>query len=171
MEIITKYLESEGGQFAVEQERYGGLYRAIVCHRSACDFIFDNLDGDDLDGTQMQSFFWDNALFPSATGNTVQEAVENLESKLKILYTFEKQSGVKKWVALRNFELKAPYDCDDDEDQTFYDVSWLDIINDLKLVSSRYFYESAKEQSSQTKRRDLHALVNFKYTDDFLSLK
>ncbi|BDU41154.1 hypothetical protein TUMSATVNIG3_57170 (plasmid) [Vibrio nigripulchritudo] len=26
--------------------------RAIVCHRSACDFIFDNLESDDLDGTQ-----------------------------------------------------------------------------------------------------------------------
>jgi hypothetical protein len=170
MQIIEKYLESEGGQFAVEQERYGGSYRAIVCHRSACDFIFDNLEGDDLDGTQMQSFFWDNALFPSATGNTVQEAVENLESKLKILYTFEKQSGVKNWLAVRNFELKAPYDCDGDEEQTFYDVSWLDIINDLKLVSSRYFYESAKEQASLTKRRDLHALIKFNYTGDFLSL-
>lgn len=44
MDNIYKYLQSEGGHFAVEQERYGGSYRAIVCHRSACNFIFDNLE-------------------------------------------------------------------------------------------------------------------------------
>lgn len=165
MDNIYKYLQSEGGHFAVEQERYGGSYRAIVCHRSACNFIFDNLEGDDLEGTQMQNFFWDNALFPSAIGNTIKEASDHLDSKLSVLYTFEQQSGGRKWRAIPNFELKAA----DDKEHTFYDVSWLDIINDLKGTGT-WFYDEAKEQASPTELRGLHALINFKYTSDLLSL-
>ncbi|MEZ8028557.1 hypothetical protein [Enterovibrio norvegicus] len=170
MDQIQKYLEAEGGHFAVEQERYGGSYRAIVCHRSACEFIFDNLEGDDLEGTQMQSFFWDNPLFPSATGNTTQEAIASLDAKLKVLYTFKQDQGARKWKAIPNFELKATHDCEDGEDQTQYDVSWLDIINDLD-DAGRWFYEEAKEEATSSHRRDLHALINFKYTGDFLSLR
>ncbi|ATC60112.1 hypothetical protein [Vibrio anguillarum] len=89
MENITKYLEAKGGHFAVEQERYGGAYRAIIGHRSACEFIFDALEGDDNEATQMQSFFWSNSLFPSATGSSLQEAISNLDEKLAVMYTFE----------------------------------------------------------------------------------
>lgn len=169
MDSIHRYLEAKGGHLAVEQERYGGSYRAIVCHRSACDFVFDNLEGDNLEGTQMQSFFWENPLFPSATGSNVQEAIANLDAKLSILYTFEKCAGVSKWNALPNFELKAPHDCEEGEEQSFYDVSWLDIIRDLE-GAGKWFYEEAKEQASPTNRRDLHALINFKYTGVLLSL-
>jgi hypothetical protein len=170
MEFIHKYLEAKGGHFAVEQERYGGSYRAIVCHRSACEFIFDNLEGDDLEGTQMQSFFWDNPLFPSATGSTTQEAIANLDAKLKVLYTFKQEQDVRKWEAIPNFELKVAYDCEDGEEQSYYEVSWLDIINDLH-DAGRWFYEEAKEKANPTNRRDLHALINFKYTGDLLSLR
>lgn len=170
MDAIYKYLESQGGHFAVEQERYGGGYRAIVCHRSACDFVFDMLEGDDIEGTQMQFFLGDNPLFPTATGSNVQEAVTKLDSKLNLLYTFEQSDGIRKWKALPNFELKALHDCEDGEEQTYYDVSWLDIINDL-YGAGKWFYEQAKEEATPSHRRDLHALVNFEYTGDVLSLK
>lgn len=117
----------------------------------------------------MQNFFWDNALFPSAIGNTIKEASDHLDSKLSVLYTFEQQSGGRKWRAIPNFELKAAHDCSDDKEQTFYDVSWLDIINDLKGTGT-WFYDEAKEQASPTELRDLHALINFKYIGNLSSL-
>lgn len=170
MENINKYLEAQGGHFAVEQERYGGSYRAIVCHRSACEFIFDALEGDDIEATQMQSFFWSNALFPSATSSSLQEAISNLDAKLAVMYSFEQCTGVYKWKAKANFELKAAYDQAEGEEPIFYDVSWLDIINDL-FCGSPFYYDKAEDEATPTHRRNLHALLNFDYSGQFKDLK
>lgn len=169
LDALNKYLEVTQDHLGVEGERYGGGFRAIVAHRTATDFLFDMLDGDDFQGTEAQAFLGDNPLFPAAWGSTPQEALQKLDAKLGLLYHFEASTGSYKWKATRRFELKAQYDADPGEERGWYDVSWVDIVGDLKS-SSLYFYEDSKASCSDSEKRDLHALINFKYEGPFAGL-
>lgn len=168
LENINKYLSATSAHLGLEKENYGGSYRAIVAHRSRVEFLFDKLDGDDIEGTQAQSFFAENSLFPSASGSTPYEALEKLDKKLGILYRFEalEFDRVK---AIPNFELSAEDDCAPDEEQTFSNVYWDDVVHDLNSTAT-YFYENAKEYASARNRRSLFALINFQYKDEFKNL-
>lgn len=169
LDALNKYLEATQDHLGVEYQRYGGGFRAIVAHRSATDFLFDMLEGDDFQGTEAQAFLGENPLFPSATGTTPQQAIQNLNSKLEQIYEFEASSGVYKWKATRRFELKAQYNADPGEERGWYDVSWVDIVGDLKS-SSLYWYEDSKASCNDSDKRDLHALINFKYEGPFAGL-
>jgi hypothetical protein len=133
-----------------------GGFRAIVAHRSAR--IFFSICSK---GTQAQQFFWDNPLFPSAHGTTPQEALQKLDVKLGLLYQFENGNGVSNWKAQSRFVLKAQYDSEPGEERCWYDVSWSDIIQDLRSTSI-YFYDDSKNKSDDTIRRNLNALIKFK---------
>jgi len=168
LENVNNYLSATHTHLGIEIERYGGSYRAIVAHRTSVDFLFDQLGGDDNDGTQAQYFFADNPLFPSARGSTASEALENLNTKLGILYRFESLK-FNRIEAIPNFRLIAEDDCDSNDEQTFHNVNWDDIVFDLRS-SATYFYEHAKEDASTRKRRSLFALINFQYKDEFKHL-
>lgn len=170
MNSLNKYLEATQHHLGVEGERYGGGFRAIVAPRQATEFLFGMLEGDDIEGTQAQFFLGENPLFPSAHGSTPQEAMQKLDTKLSLLYRFESTSSVYKWKIEEQFELKASHDAEPGESPSRYQVSWGDIVQDLNSTSG-YFYESAKERCSSTQRRDLHALVNFKYEGIFANLR
>lgn len=45
LDALNKYLEATQDHLGVEDQRYGGGFRAIVAHRSATDFLFDMLEG------------------------------------------------------------------------------------------------------------------------------
>ncbi|MFA0809475.1 hypothetical protein [Microbulbifer epialgicus] len=169
-ENINKYIEATSKHLGVEDERYGGGYRAIVAHRCWVDFLFDKLEGDDLDGIQVQLFFTENPLFPAAYGGTASEALENLDKKLGALYKFEPKDGPYRWRAIPRYSLKAQHDCEPGEEQTYYDVDWDDVVSDLR-TSSRYFYEDSKENSGPREKRNLHALINYRYEGDFNHLQ
>lgn len=169
LDALNKYLEATQDHLGVEDQRYGGGFRAIVAHRSAADFLFDMLEGDDFQGTEAMAFLGDNPLFPSATGKTPQEALEKLNAKLGLLYSFEPSASVYKWKAIRRFELKAQYNAEPGKERGWYDVSWVDIVGDLKS-SSLYWYEDSKASCSDSEKRDLHALINFKYEGPFEDL-
>nr|WP_192963495.1 hypothetical protein [Pseudomonas fluorescens]CEK42338.1 hypothetical protein PQBR57_0385 [Pseudomonas fluorescens SBW25] len=166
---LCKYLEATQDHLGVESERYGGGFRAIVAHRSATDFLFDMLEGDDFQGTETQAFLGDNPLFPSAHGATPQEALQKLDAKIGLLYQFEPSPSGYKWIAKRRFVLKAQYDTEPGEERGWYDVSWSDIVQDLRS-NKLYYYEDAKSKCGDSVRRDLHALVSFKYEGEFASL-
>ncbi|WP_449122207.1 hypothetical protein [Pseudomonas viridiflava] len=169
LDALNKYLEATQDHLGVEDQRYGGGFRAIVAHRSTTDFLFDMLGGDDFQATEAMAFLGDNPLFPSATGKTPQEALQSLNAKLELLYTFEPSASVYKWTAIRRFELKAQYRADPGEERGWYDVSWVDIVADLKS-SSLYYYEDSKAGCSDIEKRGLHALINFKYDGLFAGL-
>ena len=96
--------------------------------------------------------------------------MQKLDTKLSLLYRFEPTSSGYKWKIEEQFELKANYDAEPGELPSRYQVSWGDIVQDLNSTSD-YFYESAKERCNSTERRDLHALVNFKYEGIFANLR
>ncbi|TCV51405.1 hypothetical protein [Pseudomonas sp. 460] len=169
LNALNKYLEATQDHLGVEGERYGGGFRAIVAHRSATDFLFDMLGGDDFQGTETQAFLGDNPLFPSARGATPQEALQKLDAKIGLLYQFEPNNGAYKWKAQSRFVLKAQYDAEPGEARGWYDVSWTDIVQDLRS-NELYYYEDAKSNCGDTVKRDLHALVSFKYEGEFASL-
>ena len=169
LDALNKYLEATQDHLGVEDQRYGGGFRAIVAHRSTTDFLFDMLDGDDFQATEAMAFLGDNPLFPSATGKTPQEALQNLNAKLELLYAFEPGASVYKWTATRRFDLKAQYNADPGEERGWYDVAWVDIVGDLKS-SSLYYYEDSKASCSDSEKRDLYALINFKYEGPFAGL-
>lgn len=169
LDALNKYLEATQDHLGVEDQRYGGGFRAIVAHRSATDFLFDMLEGDDFQATEAMAFLGDSPLFPSATGKTPQEALQKLSAKLGLLHTFERSTSSHKWKAIRRFELKAQYDADPGEERGWYDVSWVDVVLDLKS-SSLYYYEESKAGCSDCEKRDLHALINFKYEGPFAGL-
>jgi hypothetical protein len=169
LNALNKYLEATQDHLGVEGERYGGGFRAIVAHRSATDFLFDMLEGDDIQGTETQAFFGDNPLFPAAYGATPQEALQKLDQKIGLMYQFEPGNGEFGWEAKRRFVLKAQYDADDGEERGWYDVSWTDIVDNLKSTST-YYYENSKAQCGDSEKRDLHALVSFQYEGHFASL-
>lgn len=169
LEALNKYLEATQEHLGVEDQRYGGGFRAIVAHRSVANFLFDMLDGGDFEATQAIEFMDDNPLFPFAVGATPQESLLNLSAKLGLLYHFETSTGAFKWTATRRFHLKAQYDADPGEERGWYDVSWVDIVGDLKS-SDLYYYEDSKSKCNDIEKRDLHALVNFKYDGQFARL-
>jgi hypothetical protein len=169
LDALNKYLEATQDHLGVEDQRYGGGFRAIVAHRSATDFLFGMLDGGDFEATEAMAFLGDNPLFPSAIGATPEEALQNLSAKLGLLYQFETSTGAFKWKATSRFQLKAQYDADPGEDRGWYDVSWVDIVGDLKS-SALYYYEDCKAKCNDSEKRDLHALVNFKYEGQFANL-
>lgn len=166
---LLQYLEATSKHLGVERERYGSGYRAIIAHRDCVDFLFDRLEGDDNDGTQVQMFFAENPLFPSGYGLTPSEALHNLDDKLGALYSFVETGCVYKFRAEPKFKLEAGHDCALGEDQTFYEVCWDDIIRDLNSTGT-YFYEQSKEKATVRECRNLHALLNFEYTDEFKAL-
>jgi hypothetical protein len=169
LDALNKYLEATQHHLGVEGERYGGGFRAIVAHRSATDFLFDMLEGDDIQGTETQAFLGDNPLFPAAYGATPQEALQNLDQKISLLYDFEPGNGGFGWEAKQRFLLKAQYDADAGEERGWYDVSWIDIVDDLKSATT-YYYEDSKAKCGDSHKRDLHALVSFQYEGPFASL-
>lgn len=169
LEALNKYLEATQHHLGVEGERYGGGFRAIVAHRSTADFLFEMLDGGDFEATEAQAFLGENPLFPSAWGNTPQDAIKKLNAKLALLYKFESSTNVYKWKARARFELKAQYDAAPGEERGWYNVSWSDIVNDLQSDST-YYYEASKDECGGSVKRDLHALRNFKYEGEFAGL-
>lgn len=169
LDALNKYLEATQDHLGLEDQRYGGGFRAIVTDRSAAEFLFEKLAGGDFDGTEAQHFLDDNPLFPSATGKTPQDALQRLSDKLELLYQFEPNSGVYKWTAVPRFKLQAQYDSDPSESGR-YDVCWNNIVDDLESDALN-FYESCKNECSDQVRRDLHALINFKYEGIFANLK
>lgn len=169
LQSIDKYIEATSKHLGVENERYGCGFRAIVAHRGSVEFLFDKLNGDDLDGTQAQQFFAENPLFPAAYGASPSEAIKNLDKKLDILYKFSPKDGPYRWHVVPLFELKAQHDIEPGEEQTYYDVSWEDVVSDLHSTSP-YFYEDSKEGSGPREKRDLFALVNYQYEGDFQHL-
>ena len=171
MESLEKYLAATGHHLGVEGERYGGGYRALVLNRFDADFLFGMLEGNDFEGTQAQAFFGANPLFPATHAATPTQAIRNLDAKLSIMYRFEPNDGVVPWLAVPQFELRAEYDGDPDDDETTssYEVQWGDVVQDLR-GGGAYFYESARDESTSEHKRDLHALVNFKYEGAFAQL-
>src|SRR3990167_6661981 len=97
LDALNKYLEATQDYLGLEDQRYGGGFRAIVAHRSATEFLFGMLDGGDFEATEAMAFLGDNPLFPSSTGATPQEALQNLSDKLGLLYQFEPSTGTFKW--------------------------------------------------------------------------
>lgn len=167
---LNMYLEATQEHLGVEGERYGDGFRAIVANRSATEFLFGMLEGSDSEGTEAQAFLGENPLFPSAWGKTPLEALQKLDAKLGILYRFEPTpKRAYKWEAHPQFELKAQYDVDPGETQSSYDVRWLEIVQDLQSESI-YYYEDSKKHCGLRARRDLHALLNFKYEGEFARL-
>jgi hypothetical protein len=169
LDALNKYLEATQDHLGMEDQRYGGGFRAIVAHRSATDFLFGMLDGGDFEATEATAFLDENPLFPSAIGATPQEALENLNAKLELLYQFETSTDPFRWKATSRFQLMAQYDADPGEERGWYDVSWVDIVGDLKS-SALYYYEDCKAKCNDSEKRDLHALVNFKYEGQFAQL-
>lgn len=169
LENIDKYLKATSYHLGVEDERYGGGFRAIIAHRCWVDFLLGMLEGDDIGGNQAQHFFAENPLFPAAYGETPTKALENLDKKIGVLYRFERKKGSYEWKALPQFSLKAEHDCDPNEEQTFYDVDWNEIVSDLRS-SSPYFYETSKKEANSRNKRDLFALINFEYQGEFKGL-
>lgn len=90
------------------------------------------LEGDDFQGTETQAFLGDNPLFPSAYGATPQEALQKLDAKIGLLYQFEPSTSRSRWKAKSRFVLKAQYDAEPGEARGWYDVSWSDIVQDLR---------------------------------------
>lgn len=169
MDALNKYLSATGHHLGVEEERYGGGFRAIIAHRDDSDFLFSMLEGDDFAGTQAQDFFADNPLFPSAYGASPSEATQRLEAKLNILYRFERHADVSKWQAKPLFDLSAEYDTDPGESISTYQVAWGDVVEDLK-GGPLLFYDDAKNVCNARNKRDLNALINFKYQGTFAQL-
>jgi hypothetical protein len=128
------------------------------------------LEGDDFAGTQAQAFLGDNPLFPSAHGTTPTEALQKLDAKLQILYRFEPRASVSKWEAVPLFDLRAEYDAAPGETVSTYQVVLSDVVQDLR-TGSLHFYDDAMAASNARYKRDLHALVNFKYESAFAQLK
>lgn len=171
LDNVNKYLSATADHLGVEEERYGGGFRAIVAPRAAADFLFGMLEGDDLQGTEAQAFLEENPLFPSAHGESPAEALQRLDAKLGLLYHFESGTNRTGWMATRRFELKAQYDAEPGEEPAWYDVRWGDIVEDLRLSNAAYYYQSSVESCSTTEKRDLHALIHFEYEGAFAALR
>lgn len=169
LDALNKYIEATQDHLGVEYQRYVGGFRAIVAHRLAVDFLFEMLGGDGIESTEARSFLDNNPLFPSATGKTPQDALQKLSDKLELLYQFEPDSVMCKWTAVPRFKLQAQYDADSSE-SGHYDVCWDNIVDDLES-DAHYFYKRCRAECSGQVRRDLHALVEFKYEGIFASLK
>lgn len=170
MEALNKYLAATGHHLGIEEERYGGAFRAIVANRADADFLFDKLEGNDIEGTQAQFFLWGNPLFPAASGATPSEAIQKLDAKIAIMYRFESHSGVSKWKAIPQFCLRAECDAEPGYKVETYEVEWSGVIEDMR-GNDDYFYDAAKEACTLSDRRNLHALVNFQYQGDFAKLR
>lgn len=171
MESLNKYLAATSQSLGVEEERYGGGFRAIVAHRYDANFLFDRLGGDDFAGTQAQAFLNENPLFPSAWGKTPSEAMQKLDNKLGILYRFAfTNEDLTNWKAVPLFDLRAEHDVDPAETASTYQVQWGDILQDLQS-DSVHFYDAAVDACNSRHKRNLHALVTFKYDGAFAQLK
>nr|EIU2716803.1 hypothetical protein [Pseudomonas aeruginosa]EIU2862368.1 hypothetical protein [Pseudomonas aeruginosa] len=170
MDALNKYLEATQDHLGVGGQRYGGGFVAIVANRSVVEFLFEKLDGDDFDGTEAQHFLWENPLFPSAHGSTPQDALAKLNGKIERLYDFYRGDDRGKLVAARRFSLKAQYDADQGEERDWYDVQWVDVVRDLQ-TSEAYFYEASKDGCGYSEKRDLNALITFKYEGQFAFLR
>lgn len=169
LDALNKYFKATDEYLGVEGQRYGGGFRAIVAHRSTVEFLFDKLGGDDFEGTQAQFFLGENYLFPSSLGATPQEALQKLNAKIGLLYRFEPGTSKFSLEAIRRFELKAQYDVDPGEEQSWYDVTWEKIVNDLRS-NELHFYEDSKDNCGVSVKRDLHALISFKYEGELGTL-
>ena len=169
LDALNKYLAATQAHLGIEDQRYGGGFRAIVAHRSTTDFLFDMLDGDDFQGTEAMYFLEENYLFPSSCGATAQLALEKLNAKIGLLYKFEQGPSKFTLNAIRRFKLKAQYDVDPGEELSWYDVTWERVVDDLRS-KELHFYQDSKNNCGVSVRRDLHALISFKYEGEFASL-
>jgi hypothetical protein len=171
LDNLNKYLAATSDHLGLEQERYGGSFCAIVAPRPATEFLFRMLEGDDVEGTEAQDFLWSNPLFPAASAEAPSEALARLDAKLGLLYRFASGPRGTGWMAIPQFTLRAQFDSEPGEPPEWYDVRWGDVIQDLQLSPSRYFYEGSVEVCSATRQRDLHALIHFDYVGTLESLK
>lgn len=169
IDALNKYLEATQYHLGVEDQRYGGGFRAIVSNRTKVDYLFAMLEGGDIEASEAMAFMDENPLFPSAMGETPQGALQNLSAKLDLLYEFKPSEGVFKWEAKQRFELKAQYDTEPDEPESWYHVSWEDVVGDLR-TSELFFYEASKSACSEKEKRNLHALINYQYEGPFATL-
>ena len=166
MENINRYLEATGNHLGVEGWRYGSGYFAIILHRSSVDFLFNKLEGDDFAAAEAYAFLSECTLIPFSCGSSPQQALKRLNAKLGALYKFEsKDAGNEGWKELPNFHLVAEHDIDPGEEQTFYEVEWDSVIQDISGRGT-YFYSDAKRKCSARINRDLHALINFKWPEE-----
>jgi hypothetical protein len=162
IEFLEAYLDKMDMPLAIEQERYGGGYRAIILHRGWTEWIFNNLSGDDNDGTEAQALL-SNQLLPTSYGNSLEQCLRRLSAKLEALYEITDEpyrNGVK-----RKFKLVAECDVALGEEIEFYDVEFEDVIQNCSGYGS-YWYEKAVDESTNKVNRELHALVNFKWPVD-----
>ena len=162
IEFLERFLDKTDLHLGVDQGRYGGGYIAIVLHRSWTNWIFDQLESDDSDACEAQSLLANN-LFPTAQGNSLSQSLRRLSAKLDAMYELSDKEG---WPGVKpKFSLQAEHDIDADEVQTLYDVNFDDVVNDCR-GGSTYWYSEAVEESNKRVKRDLNALVNFKWPDD-----
>lgn len=174
LDNINKYLEATCQFLGIADERYGGGFRAIICHQANVDWLHNRLTGDDFEGTQTQAFFGKNPIFPACWGGTASEAIEKLDQKLGILYEFvPTPNGVYKWKCQPKFSIRAQYDCNPGNEIEYYEVSWDMVVEDLHDSFKKdpsWYYESAEDESGPTTYRNLHALLNAVIPDDFKAL-
>lgn len=172
LENINKYLQATSAHLGVEVLNYGGKYVAIIANVSTVNSLFSLLQSDDISHTEALDFLSENKLFPYSFGDSVDEAITKLNSKIGLLFEFDLQ-GKRYGTAVRRFELKAQLDADLDEtdlERTWYDVSFDDIVSDLSDSKESYFYHHSKTISNDSVKRDLHAILNFKYEGLFANL-
>lgn len=161
--FLERYLDKMGAPLSVEQVRYGREYLVLVLSRSSAEFLYDMLEGDDIEGTQAQYFLSEHGLFPAAKGRSLGQALRRLSAKLEAMYTLTDKPG--RAGIQRKFELLAQHDTASGEAPSYYEVQFEQVVEDLR-GRGRYWFEEAKEECSQTQRRDLHAWVNFQWTAD-----
>lgn len=173
LDNVNKYLEATNQFLGISDSRYGGGFFAIVCHQSNVDWLVNQLNGDDFQGTQTLLFFAESPAFPACCGGTASEALEKLDQKLGLLYDFISTSDkVYQWECRPKFPMKAQYDSEPGEAVEYYEVNWDMIIEDLDSSfrkTETYFYEDAKDKASLTTYRNLHALINLKLPDDIVA--
>lgn len=180
---LDYYLGATSDHLGVEANRYGRGFWAMALHTSASDFMFDMLTGDDERGLATFQFLQENPLFPAAYGDSPMSALAALDRKLGLLYCFNPREGwiadngeVTRWTETPQFSLKALCDPEPGNPSSWYDVSWLNIVEDLMESKSAIpyganYYRDARETCGPLEKRNLHALANFSYDGEWAKLK
>jgi hypothetical protein len=155
MEHINKYLNVSGYFLGVEDQRYGGGYRAIIGNRYKVNWLFELMECDGFDSEQVETFLCENPIFPSSYGENVSSALIALDKKLSMIFDFTPEGK-----ANPKFNLEAEYD---DSTEKFT-VSWNDIMDDVCSAYEQhkggFFYEEAKKNCSTSKLKCLYSLIN-----------
>ncbi len=166
IEFLEKYAKLADTTLRIEQERYGGSYRAIILPNYLSEFLFDNLSGDDKDGTETQFFFGENSLFPSADGDTIGQSLRRLSAKLEVMYTLHDNPTLPSRLnIIPNFSLFKTVEYDNERPEIQM-VSFEDVVEDLMRGGNGiYWYSELKAKASQKTYPNFHALLNVELTD------